>query len=123
MHKEAFMPVGDDNPPALRSTPSEIDRRAIGAAGQLLVAGIWLERQFGNAPKVLTGLVAGTGPPRPLALLTRTNPPSVNQRLREAPSTDPAPSFTESSPVIPREKGMTTNASTTSQGSGRYQWA
>ena len=51
------MSARNNNPTAPRSAQSEIDRRAIGLAGHLLFTGIWLERQVGNAPKLLASLV------------------------------------------------------------------
>jgi hypothetical protein len=45
------------NPTTPRTAISEIDRRAIGLAGRLLISGIWIERQVANAPKLLTILV------------------------------------------------------------------
>ena len=38
--------------PSLPRSRSVLDHRAIDVAVRLLVAGIWLERQLGNAPKV-----------------------------------------------------------------------
>ena len=40
--------------PSLQRSRSALDHRAIDVAARLLLAGIWLERQFGNAPKLLT---------------------------------------------------------------------
>jgi hypothetical protein len=42
--------------PSTNRSNSSLERRAIGAVAHLLVAGIWLERQFGNAPRALVGL-------------------------------------------------------------------
>jgi hypothetical protein len=38
--------------PSLQWSRSALDHRAIDVAARLLVAGIWLERQLGNAPKI-----------------------------------------------------------------------
>jgi hypothetical protein len=38
---------------ALQRSRSAVDHRVIDVAARLLVAGIWLERQLGNAPKAL----------------------------------------------------------------------
>jgi hypothetical protein len=40
--------------PSLQRSRSALDHRGIDIAARLLVAGIWLERQIGNAPKILT---------------------------------------------------------------------
>ena len=37
---------------SLQWSRSALDHRAIDVAARLLVAGIWLERQLGNAPKI-----------------------------------------------------------------------
>jgi hypothetical protein len=46
--------------PSMRSLQSELDRRAISAAGHLLFAGIWLERRFTRLPKL--GSTRSNGP-------------------------------------------------------------
>jgi hypothetical protein len=46
--------------PSLQRSRSALDHRAIDIAARLLVAGIWLERQLGNAPKIPT-LAAESG--------------------------------------------------------------
>jgi hypothetical protein len=43
------MPVDTKVVSLIRTPRSDFDRRAIGVAGHLLMAGIWLERQFKNA--------------------------------------------------------------------------
>jgi hypothetical protein len=40
--------------PSLQRSRSALDHLGIDVAARLLLAGIWLERQFGNAPKLLT---------------------------------------------------------------------
>jgi hypothetical protein len=40
------MPVAIDESTTVRAPRSEIDRRAIALAGHLIMAGVWLERQF-----------------------------------------------------------------------------
>ena len=45
------MTIATNDPFAGRAPQSEIDRRAIGVVGQLLLAGVWLECQFKNAPR------------------------------------------------------------------------
>jgi hypothetical protein len=67
------VPIRENGPPTLRSTQSELDRRAIGAAGHFLMTGIRLERQLGSAPRLLTSLITGTVPLRPTTLLYRTS--------------------------------------------------
>jgi hypothetical protein len=47
--------------PSLQQSPSARDLRAIDMVARLLVAGIWLERQFGKAPKLLTISAAESG--------------------------------------------------------------
>jgi len=55
------MTVRNSSPHPPRTRQSEIDRRAIGVACHLLVAGIWLERQLGNTPKILASWAVGRG--------------------------------------------------------------
>ncbi|HWE68842.1 MAG TPA: hypothetical protein VG205_00695 [Acidimicrobiales bacterium] len=43
------MPVVTHRSFATRAPRSEIDRRAVGVAGHLLMAGIWLERRLKNS--------------------------------------------------------------------------
>jgi hypothetical protein len=45
------MTIGTNDSIVARAPRSEIDRRAIGVVGHLLLAGIWLECQFKNAPR------------------------------------------------------------------------
>lgn len=45
------MTITANDPFAGRGPRSEIDRRAIGVFGHLLLAGVWLECQFKNAPR------------------------------------------------------------------------
>jgi hypothetical protein len=49
------MTVGSNEMPASRSSRSEIDSRAIGAVGRLLIAGIWLECRLKSVPKIRIG--------------------------------------------------------------------
>jgi hypothetical protein len=39
---------------SLQQSRSALNHRSIDVAARCLLAGIWLERQFGNAPKILT---------------------------------------------------------------------
>jgi hypothetical protein len=73
----ASMTVRKSSPHPFRTTQSEIDRRAIGVACHLLVAGIWLERQLGNTPKILTSWAVGRGSSSPA-----TPPPALPQRAK-----------------------------------------
>lgn len=63
----------DKNRPSDLRRQSELDRRAIRVAGHLLVAGIWLERQLGKAPKLLLGPAEGPEADRPALALSRPN--------------------------------------------------
>ncbi|HEV3265867.1 MAG TPA: hypothetical protein VG014_10105 [Acidimicrobiales bacterium] len=45
------MTIATDNSFRTPAPGSEIDRRAIGVFGHLLLAGVWLECQFKNAPR------------------------------------------------------------------------
>jgi hypothetical protein len=45
--------------PSPQRSRSALDHQGINAAARLLVAGIWLERQFGSVPKRLATLAAG----------------------------------------------------------------
>jgi hypothetical protein len=47
--------------PSLQWSRSALDHRAIDVAARLLVAGIWLERLLGNAPKILTTFPPDSG--------------------------------------------------------------
>jgi hypothetical protein len=49
------MTDGSKEIPGSRSPRSEIDRRAIGAFGHLLTAGIWLECRLKSVPKIRIG--------------------------------------------------------------------
>jgi hypothetical protein len=53
---------------------SDMDHRGIDVAARLLVAGIWLERQIGNVPKILTNLAAESGTSGPAAKVSRISP-------------------------------------------------
>jgi hypothetical protein len=69
-----------------RSLPrsrSALDHRAIDVAARLLVAGIWLERQFGNSPKMLTTLATDSGTSGPAAKVSRVSPLSSRPFIRE----------------------------------------
>jgi hypothetical protein len=46
------MPVAINRPFTSRTPRPEIDRRAIGVFGHLLMAGVWLECQFKHAPQL-----------------------------------------------------------------------
>jgi hypothetical protein len=53
------MPVGSDQMRRVRLPQSELNRRAIDVACQLLLGGIWLECQIKNVPRLRTRLVEG----------------------------------------------------------------
>jgi hypothetical protein len=69
--------------PSPRQSPSALDHRAIDMAARLLVAGIWLERHFGNAPKVLTISAAESGTSGSTAKVSRVTLLSSGRFLRE----------------------------------------
>jgi hypothetical protein len=54
------MPVDSDQLPGVGSPQSELNRRAIDLACQLLLGGIWLECQIKNVPRLRTHLVEGS---------------------------------------------------------------
>jgi hypothetical protein len=95
------------NPP--RATQSEIDRRAIGVACHLLVAGVWLERRLGNTPKILTSWAVGRGSSRPATPLSCASSLSVARLTSEESSADPAPTSVNSSSDVPLNNGMRTD--------------
>jgi hypothetical protein len=64
------MSVRNVSPSPTRSR-SALDHHAIDIAGRLLVGGIWLERQFGSVPKVLTTLGAESATSGPSAKMSR----------------------------------------------------
>jgi hypothetical protein len=76
------MSVRNINPSFPRSR-SALDHRAIDVAARLLVAGIWLERQFGNAPKMLSTLATESGTSGPAAKVSRVSLLSPGPFLRE----------------------------------------
>jgi hypothetical protein len=76
------MSVGNASPSPKRSR-SALDHRGIDVAARLLVAGIWLERQFGNAPKILTTLAAESGTSEPAAKVSRVSLSNSRQFLTE----------------------------------------
>jgi hypothetical protein len=57
--------------PSLQQSRSSLDHRGIDMAARLLVAGIWLERQIGNAPKRLSTSVAELGTSGPATKVSR----------------------------------------------------
>jgi hypothetical protein len=65
----ASMSVRNTIPLPQRSR-STLDHCAIDMAARLLVAAIWLERQFGKAPKLLTISVAESGMSGPVSRVT-----------------------------------------------------
>jgi hypothetical protein len=69
--------------PSLQWSRSALDHRAIDVAGQLLVAGIWLERQLGNAPKILTTFPPASGIYGLVAKVSRVSALTPHQFLRE----------------------------------------
>jgi len=69
--------------PSLQRPRSGLDHRAIDMAARLLLAGIWLERQFGNAPRTLTTLPTESGTSGPTAKTSRVSLSSSRQSLRE----------------------------------------
>jgi hypothetical protein len=68
--------------PSLRRSRSALDHGAIDMAARLLVAGIWLERQFGNAPKILTSSSAESGMSGPTVKTSRVSILTPPQSLR-----------------------------------------
>jgi hypothetical protein len=58
--KGASVSVSNLSPP-FPHPQSALDRRAINVVSHLLLAGIWLEHQFGSVPKMLTALAAESG--------------------------------------------------------------
>jgi hypothetical protein len=48
--------------PSFQRLRSALDHRGIAVATRLLVAGIWLERQFGNVPNTLAAKSRTSGP-------------------------------------------------------------
>jgi hypothetical protein len=69
--------------PSLQWSRSALDHRAINVAGRLLVAGIWLERQLGNAPKKLTTFPPASGVHGLVAKVSRVSALTPHQILRE----------------------------------------
>jgi hypothetical protein len=69
--------------PSFQRSRSALDHRAIDVAVRLLLAGIWLERQFGNAPKLLTTLTAESATFGPAANVSRVSVSTSRQFLRE----------------------------------------
>jgi hypothetical protein len=53
--------------PSLQRARSGVDHRAIDMAARLLMAGIWLERHFGNAPRMPATLPTESGASVPAA--------------------------------------------------------
>ena len=70
------------SPSPMRSR-SDLNHRGIDVAARLLVAGIWLERQFGNAPKILSTLATESGTSGPAAKVSRVSLLSPGPFLRE----------------------------------------
>jgi hypothetical protein len=77
------MPGASDGSSALRVPRSEIDRRAVGAVGHLLMVGMWLERQFKCVPNLYGGLVDRSGWPVPIVRACRGSVLQVNQTRDE----------------------------------------
>jgi hypothetical protein len=67
----------------LQRSPSGIDHRAIDMAARLLLVGTWVERQFGNAPKMLTTLAAKSRASGPTTKTSRLSLLAPRQFLRE----------------------------------------
>jgi hypothetical protein len=76
------MSVRNTNP-SLQQSPSALDHRAIDMAARLLVAGIWLERQFGSVPDLLTTLAAELGTSGPATKASRFSFSASRPLLRE----------------------------------------
>jgi len=76
------MSVRNISSPPERSR-SALDHRGIDAAARLLVAGIWLERQFGSVPKILTTLAAELRGSGPAARVSRISFLTPHQFLRD----------------------------------------
>jgi hypothetical protein len=74
------MPVRNGETVPARPPQSEVDRRVIGAVGQLLVAGIWLERQLKSAPLFRTGFAETFGRLGPAMRTLPTGATDVSQR-------------------------------------------
>jgi hypothetical protein len=102
-----------------RTTQSEIDRRAIGVACHLLVAAIWLERQLGNTPKILTSWAVGRSSSSPATPVSCASALSVTRPMNEAATSDPAPTAVNSSSDAPHNTRMTFNRPIVTQESGR----
>jgi hypothetical protein len=68
--------------PSLQRSRSTLDHRGIDIAARLLVAGIWLERQIGNAPKGRTTSAAQSTASGP-AKVSRVSPLAPYGYLRE----------------------------------------
>jgi hypothetical protein len=71
-----------DISPSPRSR-SALDHHGVEVAARLLVAGIWLERQFGNAPKLLTTLAAESRTSGPAAKVFRVSLLTSRRYLNE----------------------------------------
>jgi hypothetical protein len=69
--------------PSLQRPRSALDHRGIDVAARLLLAGIWLERQFGNAPKLLTTLATESATSGPAANVSSVGVSTSRQFLRE----------------------------------------
>ena len=68
--------------PSLPRSRSALDHRGIDVAARLLVAGIWLERQFANAPKIPAILAAESATSGPAAKVSRVGVFTSRQFLR-----------------------------------------
>ena len=76
------MSVPNMSPTPQRSR-SALDHRGIDVAARLLLAGIWLERQLGNAPKVMATLPAASGMYGLAAKVSRVSVSTPRQFLGE----------------------------------------
>jgi hypothetical protein len=102
-----------------RTRQSEVDRRAIGVACHLLVAGIWLERQLGNTPRILMGWAVGRSSSSPATPLSCASSGPGTRAMSEEAASDPAPTAVKSSSDVPRNPRMTPDRPIVTQESGR----
>jgi hypothetical protein len=71
------MKVGSDAPIAARPAQSEFDKRAISAAGHLLMGGVWVERQLVMAQRLLGTLFWSPEFPNKRSTLARPGTPDL----------------------------------------------
>jgi hypothetical protein len=73
--------------PSPERSRSALDHRGVDVAARLLVAGIWLERQFAHVPKILSTWAAESGTSGPAAKVSRIllAPVNFSERSDEEP--------------------------------------